>query len=89
MSQLKTKDGFTIVSNDYVTWAFYEQAYTSVSYAIGKHSIEALNKGAILICDNHTHECIYSRWPGHVYDFLTLALHMKRDRIETKNSEKF
>lgn len=89
MTQFKTKDGFMTISNGYVTWAFYEQAYTSVSYAVGEHSVERLNKAAILICNNQTHECIYSKWPSKVRNFFQLSNHMKSERIETRDSEKF
>ena len=78
---IKSKYGVLSISNDYITWYFYEEAFVSAGTALAAGDIAKLYELSILSMDLTTNLAIESNWSHEVTNAFSLFNHIKRARL--------
>jgi len=73
----KSARGFTIISNELVTWHFHEAAHASVGAAYRIWDTEKLDELSILKTNALGTRCISSNWPNQVTNNFNLAAKLR------------
>lgn len=73
----KSARGFTIISNELVTWYFHEEAHASVGQAYRVWDTKKLDALSILKTNALGTRCISSDWPNQVTNNFTLAAKLR------------
>lgn len=81
--EMKTKKGIFFITNELVTWYFYECNQGKIFASGGKVSV--LDQYSILKTNNKTNECISTNWPNEVTNKFLLDNQIKRERRRGKS----
>lgn len=83
---MKTKKGTFSISNDFVTWYFYDCNQKKVLSSGG--DVGLLDKYSILKTDNKTNKCEKTNWPNSITNKFLLDNQIKREIINSKRRGK-
>lgn len=73
----KSARGFTLISNELVTWYFYEAAHASAGQAYALWDLNQLDESSILKTNAAGTKCISTNWPNQVTNVHTLAAKLR------------